>query len=818
MKSKWGSLDGSLTHLFLGENDIQEVDLQYFRRLISVSLDGNRLQQAKSMAHSLRTLSLSHNFIEEFPNLSGLTSLSWLYLRDNFIESLAGRSLPKRVVDKLDLGENFLSTFQLESHNSTVIRDLNLDFNYFKTLADFAFSGFSINRISMERNMLESVNDKAFDNLADSLEYLDLGGNSLQKIPIALSSLRVLKYLYMPSNNVSEIQSNALLSFSESLGALSLSGNKLDSLPKFALKKCKHLAHLNLGYNSIREVREEDFMDWGIRLDTLLLMNNRIVELQENTFKHAPRLRELSLSFNKIASVHAAAFADLRLESLEISFGMYQEEFPEEFLRPLTSLMWLALDNNNFRTVSKNSLKSLVSLRYLNLDGNRLHELPPNLFLPEVHRHLRDIRISDNHLEHIESYTFSEMDELQFIVLERNLIRIIRNKAFCDLRNKLSIYLGDNRLSYIETASFDGLPFFNKLDLHNNGLQEFSLDVFNNCTNEKFPMALNLSRNILSELQSGETWNPIYINIIDLSHNLLIDVPKGFLEGIKSSLRRVHLGYNHLGKLDEEAFGVLGNLEVVTLEHNEIVRLRKRAFAGLHRLQILDLSHNHIEQLHMEQFKHLSNLRVIDLSYNHLRSIPRDAFQNTKLERIDLSNNMFLVMPSGPLGEVGYTLRILDISSNQIEHLDSTMFPETPHLTGLNLARNRITLVPDNVFTSLGSLLRLDISGNRLRANFKELFHYLQSLRELNLAETGLEKTPVLPLPNLVSLNLSMNSIKDIPVETTTALPHLRVLLVSRCSFPIVPSHAWAKLPFLKHLDISLNPLKVGNKEIQIFL
>ncbi|CAB0014511.1 unnamed protein product, partial [Nesidiocoris tenuis] len=210
----------------------------------------------------------------------------------------------------------------------------------------------------------------------------------------------------------------------------------------------------------------------------------------------------------------------------------------------------------------------------------------------------------------------------------------------------------------------------------------------------------------------------------------------------------------------------------------------------------------------MEQFKHLKNLRVIDLSFNHLRSIPRDAFQNTKIERIDLSSNDFLGIPSGSLGEVGFTLRLLDISHNHIEHLDSTVFPETPHLTSLNLCGNRITLLPDNVFTSVGGLLRLDLCGNKLRANFKEVFHYLQELRHLNLANTGILAPPILPLPNLVSLNLSHNAITELPVPIVSLLPSLRNLDISHCSFSSVPSSAWVKLPVLKHLDISSNPIK----------
>ncbi|XP_066905092.1 chaoptin [Halyomorpha halys] len=806
--SDWGGLKDSLTHLFLGENDLEEADLGALKRLTSAGLDGNRLQAVRSLPTPLHTLSLSHNHLHGFPSLSSLSGLSWLYLRDNFIATLRGAALPSRPIDKLDLGWNLLTGFDLEPRNSTIIRDLNLEHNSFKTLPESAFKGITIGRISLSRNKLETINDKVFNDLSNVLEYLDIGGNRLQKIPRALSAIKKLKYLYIPSNNISEIQSDALSSFSETLGALSLSGNKLESIPKQALKKCRNLAHLNLGYNSIREVREEDFLDWGGNLDTLLLMNNRIVELQEHTFRQTPRLRELSLSFNKIASVHSLAFADIGLESLEISFGLYHEDFPEDFLLPLTNLMWLALDNNNFRTISETAFQSLSSLRYLNLDGNRISHLPPNIFIPRVHQYLRDIRISDNHLQNIETNTFVDLDDLQYIVLFRNQIKTVYTRSFANLRHKVSIYLGENRIWRIEAGAFDGIKNFLKLDLQSNDLHELSLDIFSNSTCEEFPLNLNLSRNFLSSIETGEQSNSLYIKGVDLSYNSLNEIPSDFFGLIKTSIRRIDLSYNQINKLGEEAFGPLFQLESLALEHNEIVKIRKRAFAGLENLQVLDLSHNHLEQLHMEQFKHLVSLRILDLSFNHLRSIPRDAFINTKLERIDLSNNEFLVMPSASLGEIGFTLRVLDASHNQIEHLDSTMFPETPLLTSLSLANNKITLVPDNVFTSLANLLRLDLSGNKIRANLKELFHYLQALRELNLAATGTSQLPVLPLPNLAVLNVSHNPISDFPIDTATALPRLRTLTMSNCNFLKLPSDSWPKLTLLKHLDVSYNPIK----------
>ncbi|CAH1397409.1 unnamed protein product [Nezara viridula] len=814
LSGDWSGVATTLTNLYLGENDLVELSVQDLRKLLWLNADGNMLSslEAGSVPPTLQTLSVSNNLIASFPTdfLEESKRISWLYLRDNLINRIPYYNFKHRKkLEKLDLGENCIKEIPMNPFNGTLsVRDLNLDLNEIRTLGPNAFNGLSPGRVYLSQNGLEEIHIDAFAGLESTLEYLDLGGNLLQEVPKALSRLKKLKYLYLPSNNISHIPNDTFNNYSGTLGALSLHGNRLEAIPADALRGCGKLYHLNIGYNHIMEITEEDFEHWGESLDTLLLMNNRLVQIHGHTFRQTPRLRELSLSFNKISAIDTDAFVDVEdsLESLEISFGLYQEEFPEDFLKPLRSLVWLALDNNSFRSISQSALYSFKNLQYLNLDGNRLSMIPVGLFHPSVHRNLRDIRFSYNHIMSVDPHTFTNLVSLQSIVLSGNQIKILKPNAFKSLPGKLSVILSDNKLTTISPRAFNDIATMVRLDLQSNALQEFSLSAFHNVTAPYLPLSLNLSRNEISNLLVAETMRSVCIHTIDLSHNQIIAVPKDFFQEIYTSIRRIYLGYNRISKLDETAFGNLSPLQALSLQHNSIVSLRKRAFVGLPNLQILDLSHNHIEQIHMEQFKSLPNLRIVDLSYNHIRSIPRDAFQNTKLERLDLSNNEFVVMPSGALGEVGFTMRVLDIAHNQIEHLDGTMFPETPLLSALGLGYNKISTIPDNVFSSLSGILRLDLAGNRLRANLKELFHYLNNLRHLDLADTGLRDFPSLALPNLVSLNLSGNPLGGLSSAAVAAIPKLRQLDLSRCRIIALPP-IWEKIPFLKVLNLADNPV-----------
>lgn len=818
-------LKHTLQTLYIGDNDIADISdntLTFYDRLNWLNIDSNKLGTvaASNLPTSLRTLSYCQNYVQDFPSdlLESMSDLSRLYVRGNYVRQLPLHSFrkPKRM-DKLDLGENYIelaagNTSTSSGHTFT-IRDLHLDSNRLRMLPGHAFKGLSVARLYLSRNGMEYVDEKAFVDVANSLEYLDLEHNNLPEIPAALGSLKRLKYLYISSNRISNV-SDVLDNFCFSLKAVSLSGNQLTAVPKAALQRCNKLSHLNLGYNCVREIGEQDFESWGVNVDTLLLRNNRISEIAAHTFRQMSKLRELSLSFNKIANVHEKAFADLRssLESLEISFGLFQEEFTGEFLRPLTYLLWLALDNNEISTLSPTVFHPLQNLQYLNLDTNSIVDIPTGLFSSKAHKHIKDVRLSNNRLTVVHSRTFSDLLELQNIIMCRNQLRKIENRSFVNLPSAVNVILSGNRIEKIEPQAFVNLPNLIKLDLQHNRLDSINLNAFVNVSSATTPLSVNVSNNALHEIAVDATTNatPFYARYADFSVNHLPVVPHSFLALCANSVTGLDLSYNRISKINENAFCNLTLLESLSLRSNLIFFVHKRGFVNLDSLQLLDLSDNRIEYLGGNTFYTAKNLRILNLARNNLRALSRDLFSKTALESVDLSGNLLNAMPSVSIGEVGETLRRLDLSNNHIEHLDSTMFADVPSLSTLNLSTNKLTILPDNVFTSIGNLLSLDLSANTLRANFKELFHYVQKLRNLNLAQTSLDDVPQLPLPNLVTLRLSSNRIGDLPAGVVENLAQLRRLYLDDNALKVLPSAVWSHLQSLKELDVSNNPIKVS--------
>ncbi|KAL3285423.1 hypothetical protein HHI36_019525 [Cryptolaemus montrouzieri] len=821
LNGDWSHVKNTVATLFLGENDITEIPaetserisknfhgLRQFKSLIWINLDGNRIYRIHkhSLPVTLKTISISHNIVENFPIdiITTMPDLQWLYLRGNHIRTIPEHTFTKRLwIEKIDLGENNLRELPTPLFNNSVsIRDLNLAFNNFQTLKGGTFTGLQSGRIMLSYNQLEDLDEEVFTGLEDTLEYLDFDHNNFQKIPSALSTLRAIKYLYLSSNSLTDIPELAFENFCHSLKAVSFNGNRLSKIPKETLRNCSKISHFNAAFNEIYGINYEDFAEWGKNIKSLILGNNRISTLKSQVFADMHTLNELSLSFNPLRVVDIDAFLGLEnLENLEISFGLDRDELPHEIFRPLTSLKWLAIDNNNFHTMSEDAFDYLQELEYLNLESNNLQVIPTTLFKPSFHVTLSDVRLSHNKISVIYSNTFQSLPNLKNIIIFNNIIKTIESNSFNNLPTVKKIFLSDNLISSIEPGAFSNLPSLSRLELQNNELYEFSLKIFSNLST---PLVLNLSRNSISSCDFDN--KIINLEVLDFRFNKFRRVPKCF-ENV-ASLRKLYLDHNLIDALDHNAMMHLTTLEQLSLKDNEIFIVSRNAFAGLQNLQKLDLSKNLINQLHTNHLSNMPKLRILDLSLNRLNYLPKDIFDKTRLEMLDLSFNSFSTVPSSSLSSVGLTLRRLSMRGNNIEHIDSMTFLDISFLLFLDLSNNKLTILPDNVFTSLGHLLSLDISSNPLRANFKELFHYAQSLKHLNLANSGISSTPHLPLPNLIHLNLSHNHIETINKNSVQELFRLKFLDLSYNKLNHVPSHLWSYLNSLKTLDISHNPIK----------
>ncbi|CAD7085443.1 unnamed protein product [Hermetia illucens] len=836
LDGNWGNLCDSLRSVHLSANNIAELisleeearanysgsflpshqicSFSRLKRLMWLDLSNNRISQLPrtSLPRTIVTLDVSRNIISTFPQqlFDHLHDLRIISLRDNLIRSISCKEIhAKRIhLEKLDLSLNLIDELQSDvfhnNYSNIQVRAINLEKNFIKFIPAAAFHQSKIVHLVMAFNEITKIHVDAFEGIRESLEYLDLDGNNLQAVPRAIKSLMKLKYLYLSSNHINHLSN--LPDMNGSLRVLSLSGNNFSSIPIEGLRNFTELTYLNMGYNKISEILDDTFVGWGSQLQTILLRNNKITQLSNGIFNGLDSIKEISLSFNDIHYVSNNAFENVSrtLKILELSFGIYRDDFPKDALNPLTELVWLGLDNNNLKIVNEHSLATMRELSYINLSFNRITNLPRNLFSAEIHNHLMEVVLSFNLISRIHSNTFHGLLELQHINLASNSIRTLEKNSFTKLPYLTFIDLSNNNLKNISDAAFQYLPNLAKVDMSENFLCTLSLRMFNHVSNSTFPLLLNVSHNRIS-LFDDDLTSYLYIHHLDASFNLLTNSLS--FSNLGNTLRILDLKSNSFSVLGNHAFGDLEFLETLNLSNNNITSLRRRSFQGLTHLQELDISFNKLQQLQVEQFSNLKKLRVLNLRNNKIRAFPREVFLNTRLEFLDISNNFLAVWPVSAFSDVGFTLRNIQFSSNNIEYLDSSMFINSQFLTDLNLSKNKITVLPDNTFVFLNNLTNLDLSYNPLvSTNLRQVFLHTLRLRKLSLQGLGLFNLPRLDLQFLSELDVSNNDLQHIhSLHDLTMLKTLNLSNNKISNASIICEH----LPItLKILDFSHNPIR----------
>ncbi|XP_030641201.1 trophoblast glycoprotein-like [Chanos chanos] len=169
---------------------------------------------------------------------------------------------------------------------------------------------------------------------------------------------------------------------------------------------------------------------------------------------------------------------------------------------------------------------------------------------------------------------------------------------------------------------------------------------------------------------------------------------------------------------------------------NEIRRLNYNSFDGLKNVTNLVLSYNGIKEVASHSFSSLTMLRSLDLSGNQLSLIHPEAFSisGSPLQELNLSSCLYNHTSLTDLitalrwGGLGSLLR-LDLAGNRLVLLPPGMFSPLPSLQRLFLGNNSLVAVYNGTFSGLERLVRLDLTRNAFRTFSAE------GLRELERFE-----------------------------------------------------------------------------------
>uniref|UniRef100_A0A8C6WSP2 Toll-like receptor 7 n=1 Tax=Neogobius melanostomus TaxID=47308 RepID=A0A8C6WSP2_9GOBI len=664
--------------------------------LKALYLDGNQLFVIPmNMPPNLSLLSLEVNHIFNIyaENLTGLRNVEALYLGQNcyfrnpcnnsyYIEEGSFAQLPN------------LKLLSLKSNNLSYIpQQLPTD----------------LKELYLYNNNIREVTEKDFKNLT-KLEILDISGNCPR-------------------------------CYNAPFPCTPCPGNDPLKIHQDAFKMLTNLTTLRLHSNSLRHVSK----DWFLSTTNL-----QVLDLSTNFLSKAiadaefpcflGKLKELDLSFNYelqrypetlILSKHFSRLKSLRVLRMR---GFIFQKLKMESIAPLKSLNHLeVLDfGTNFIKITNLSiLMELKSFKIINLADNkisspsdgqdalgmsmrgRLDWSPMSSAVEyestgvrEIHyfrfdEYARSCKHKDKELGTVTSLVDKRCSRFgKTLDVSRNNIFFLHSR-FLNLTELRCLNLSSNLMSQsLNGSEFVNLPNLQYLDFSSNRLdllyptafQELQnlviLDISNNnhyFESEGMTHMLNFTKNLKK------------LTTLLMNNNQISSSTNTELES--ESLQRLEFRHNRLDVMWRDGYTMyvnyfkkLVNLTMLDISHNNLQSLPPELFLALpEKLSELYLRGNGLKSFNWRELQYLRSLQVLDLSRNSLTTVPNVLSNcSSSIKKLILRKNK-IVRLSADFLKGAYNLKHLDLSSNYIEYVEASSFPDdvVNHMDSLLLHNNK---------------------------------------------------------------------------------------------------------------------------------
>lgn len=319
---------------------------------------------------------------------------------------------------------------------------------------------------------------------------------------------------------------------------------------------------------------------------------------------------------------------------------------------------------------------------------------------------------------------------------------------------------------------------------------------------------LDLADNLMGKIPFVPISHVKTLKVLDLSNNRIEKVEDPFFTADSLKLDQLYLRENHIEKLASKAFANFEFVNFTSLSGNPLRVIEDDAFANA-QIRKLDISNCLLHEVAPRAFKGLErNLELLDLSANRLKDLPDTIFDDFDLMKdLRLNDNMLSVSPnvsfSGfrfslkdlnllgedmsyvPLKEIGVVrnLRTVGLAAMADKgHVTENQFLDfAPGLEELRLVSANIAKIDKNAFAHVPSVSFMDLSNNKINRiaddAFKEVGNALKYLKMANaLYFTRLPNMAFHSLSAMITLDLSDNHIRDIPLDTFHKMSKLKFL------------------------------------------
>ncbi|XP_044185979.1 toll-like receptor 5 [Thunnus albacares] len=578
-----------------------------------------------------------------------------------------------------------------------------------------------------------------------------------------------------------------------------------------------NITHLYLELNYISEINSTSVRDFEQLLQ--LDLGNQHVQLviRNNAFLRQKKLTRLVLGNNIGLQLEPRAFAGLfNLQHLYLDHcNLNNSILAESYLQPLSSLETLDLSGNKIVRLKPGLFfLSLKKFTQLNLKLNQIDRLCEEDLVNFKGKYFTLLNMHSNHLRHMFDGDLNwercgnPFRGMAFNTLDLSLsgFSVSRLRQFFKAINGtqiahliLSGHIGKD-------FSHDNLPDPDKSTFE--GLMNSAVEILDLSKSRIF--ALHVA--VFSPLKNAI--------IIDISQNKINKINKNAFNGLQGHLRMLNLSFNLLGEINSYTFTNLTDLRVLDLSYNHIGILGYKAFSGLPKLRALYLTGNSLRDLGFpaslpnldflllgdNRLKSLNN--IVDLGMNSIRvDITDNRLTNLedvyvilshfkRLQNLFYGGNFIMWCTLSPNVSIprNNSLQVLDLHGSSLniiweEGKCLDLFDHLDNVLGLDLSFNLLKTLPEGIFSGLSSIIEIDLSSNKLTYLQQDVFP--ASLRKVDLSKNLLASPDPTTFQSLLFLNLVENQFHcDCNLESfltwlnMTNVTFLTPVEEFRCKFP----------------------------------
>ncbi|XP_003742102.2 toll-like receptor Tollo [Galendromus occidentalis] len=278
-----------------------------------------------------------------------------------------------------------------------------------------------------------------------------------------------------------------------------------------------------------------------------------------------------------------------------------------------------------------------------------------------------------------------------------------------------------------------------------------------------------------------------------------------------------------LDKLPPKAFLGLSDLKHLSVRTYNTdwgrvsLRVAPSSFVPLESIETLDISENNIESLPHALFCGLNALRFVNLTRNRFSDVVNTGFSSESrcspnIRELEVAHNKLKVLSERGFASLG-NLEELRLDHNQIARAEPNALVGLSRLERLDMAHNMLVALPPKFFQSNSKLSELYLRNNSLSALPPGLFGGLSELTMLDLAHNQLSAGWLGPdtlsdLSRLTVLDLSHNRLTRLDTNAFRALVNLQTLQLQDNLIEYIADKTFASLSKLQSLVISNNRLK----------